>query len=274
MAFNELPKAVVDVYMPQTALITGASSGIGLELGKLIAPDHDQLVITARSEEKLQRLARELENRHDTTVHVVSEDLSQTGSSRRLVQYLASNNLETDVLINNAGYGLLGPFAEQPEEELMRMLQLNMNELTRLTRLLLPGMIKRKRGKILNVASTAAFQPGPFMAAYYASKAYVLSYSQALSEELRDHNIDVTALCPGPTETGFQDRAGMDASPLFKIMPVQDAATVAKAGYRGMQKGKRIVVPGLINKLLVYGSRFMPRRLLTKIVRRMQQSRR
>jgi len=260
--------------MSQTALITGASNGIGLELCKLLAADHNQLVITARSREKLQQLAGQLEDNHGIRVHVITEDLSQTGSSKRLVKHLASNYLEPDLLINNAGFGLLGPFAEQSEDELMRMLQLNMNELTRLTRLVLPGMIRKKRGKILNVASTAAFQPGPFMAAYYASKAYVLSYSQALAEELRDHNINVTALCPGPTETGFQDRAGMDASPLFKIMPVQDAATVAKAGYRGMQKGKRIVVPGLINKLLVYGSRFMPRRLLTKIVRQMQESRR
>jgi len=179
--------------------------------------------------------------------------------------------VQVDVLVNNAGYGTSGPFETTELRTELDLLQVNVVALTHLTKLLLPAMLAAKRGRILNVASTAAFQPGPFMAVYYASKAYVLSFSEALAEELSGTGVTVTTLCPGPVPTGFQARAGVDLKKVVRTPLVMDAAAVARAGYVGLMKGKRLVVPGLGNKLLVQSERFAPRRLVTKIARFLQE---
>lgn len=163
---------------------------------------------------------------------------------------MREKEIEVEVLINNAGFGLYGEFANTDFEEELKMIQVNITALTALTKRIVPDIIKRKRGKILNVASTAAFQPGPLMAVYYASKAYVLSFSEALANELNDYNITVTTLCPGPTKTGFSEQAQLGESILFYRMKVMDVKSVAKMGYRGLMKGKTIVIPGFQNKLL------------------------
>ena len=178
--------------------------------------------------------------------------------------------LPVQVLVNNAGFGGYGPFAEADLASTLQMLQLNVVALTHLTRLFLPGMLERNLGGILNVASIAGFQPGPLMAVYYASKAYVLHFSEALTEELRNTNVRVTALCPGPTITGFEERAGLNASRFFTSRGVMDARAVAEAGYRGFRNGRRIVVPGWRNRLLAQSYRFFPRALIAGLVRRVQ----
>jgi short-subunit dehydrogenase len=177
------------------------------------------------------------------------------------------------VLVNNAGFATYGAFAETALEPELAELQLNVVTLTELAKRLLPGMLERRWGRILNVASTAAFQPGPLMAVYYATKAYVLSFSEALAEELRDSGVSVTALCPGPTASGFQQRAAMEDSKLVAGRKLMDAATVARAGYAAMMAGQRVVIPGLGNRLLAQSYRVSPRRLLTHVVRRMQERR-
>jgi len=255
-----------------TALITGASGGIGLELARLFARDGWSLVLVARRADRLDALAGELRGRFGAPVEVIPADLSVPGAPGEIARALRVRSVAVDVLVNDAGVGVYGPFAATDLEAELGMIQVNVTALTHLTKLLLPGMIRRGRGRLLNVASTAAFQPGPLMAAYYATKAYVLSLSEALSEELEGSGVTVTALCPGPALTGFQAAAGMERSKLFRRIGVLDAVTVAHAGYAGLMKGKRVVVPGLVNKILAQSVRFAPRRLLTAIVRRMQES--
>lgn len=257
---------------PGTVLITGASGGIGLELARLFARDGWNLVLVARRADRLDALAGELRGRFGVSAEVIPADLSVPGAPGEIDAALRAPSIEVDVLVNNAGFGVYGPFAATGLEAELGMIQVNVTSLTHLTKLLLPGMIRRRRGRILNVASTAAFQPGPLMAAYYATKAYVLSFSEALSEELEGSGVIVTALCPGPARTGFQAAAGMQSSKLFRRIGVLDAVTVARAGYAGLMKGKRVVVPGLVNRVLAQSVRFAPRRLLTAIVRRMQES--
>jgi len=248
----------------KTALITGASSGIGLEFSRLLAREGYDLVLVARSEDKLRALARELGRGS-----IVIADLTSSDAPQKIFD--ASGPV--DVLINNAGYGLSGPFAETDLQKELQMIQVNVAALTHLTKLFLRPMLARRSGHILNVASTAAFQPGPLMAVYYASKAYVLSFSEAIADELRGTGVSVTALCPGPTATGFAEVAGMSSSRLFKLMKPMSSAEVARYGVRAMHRGKRVAIPGVTNKLLMQSLRVSPRRLATTIARKLQESR-
>lgn len=254
----------------QTALITGASGGIGEALARRLARGGHDLVLVARTESKLQALADELARRHGVSARAMAHDLADPESPRRLVEQLAAAGLRVDILVNNAGFATYGPFAELDLDGELRMLQVNIVTLTHLTRLLLPGMIARGRGRVLNVASTAAFMPGPLMAVYYASKAFVLSFSEALGNELQGSGVTVTALCPGPTSTGFQARAQMERSRLVSGRKIMDVETVAEAGYAGMLRGRPLVIPGLMNRVQAFLPRLIPRSLLPQIVRNAQ----
>ncbi len=254
----------------KTALITGASSGLGVEFLKLYAADGYDLILVARSEGKLKEIAAGLEKSHSIKAHVLTCDLSEPGSPDTLFAQIEKKGLTVDALVNNAGYGDFGFFTETSLEKELGMMQLNMVSLAHLTKLCLKGMKKRGSGEILNVASTAAFQPGPLMAIYYATKAFVLSFSEALNNELAGTGVKVSALCPGPTETGFVKAAAMEESKLFKQGGVMAADTVARIGYQGVKAGRPVVIPGLRNKVMAQGHRFFPRTLLTSVVRRVQ----
>ncbi len=256
------PKSTIQ----KTALVTGASLGIGLELARLAAKDHGRVILVARSEAKLATLAKELAAAHGTEVHVIAADLSLPGAADRLYNDVVALGLAVDTLVNNAGVGQYGRFLEVDAAADARMLQLNMVALTELTRLFARDMTRTGGGRILNIASTAAFQPGPLMSTYYASKAFVLSFSEALANELKDQGVTVTALCPGPTRSGFQDQAQMQGSRLLRLGMMESAA-VAAIGYRGMLRGKTVVVAGASNAFLVQSLRFMPRCLVTKVSR-------
>lgn len=255
------------------ALVTGGSGGIGLELARCLARDHHEIVVVARREAALAAAAAELRTAGARGVMTVPADLARPDEVERLLTTLHASGLDITILVNNAGFGAAGPFTATPLEDELAMIQLNIATVTHLTRRLLPPMCQRRSGRILNVASTAAFQPGPFMAVYYATKAYVLSFSQALAEELRDSGVTVTALCPGPTATGFAARARLGSTRLFRRGVVMGAAAVAEAGYAGMLRGDRIVVPGTANKLAAQASRLAPRELMTRITRRLNERR-
>lgn len=256
----------------RAALVTGASSGIGLALAELLAAGGSPLVLVARREDRLRRLAAELEQRHGARCAVVPADLSTPDAAVAIADRVAAEGIEVEILVNNAGFGELGRFADCPLSDQLAMIQVNVASLTALTRLFLPGMIARGRGRILNVSSTAAFQPGPFMAVYYATKAYVQSFSEAIAEELEGTGVTVTSLAPGPTETEFQAVAHIQSLP-FVAGRMPDAASVARAGFEGMMRGRRTVVPGFRNKLGAQAHRFLPRRVLTGIIRRFQENR-
>jgi short-subunit dehydrogenase len=256
-----------------TALITGASSGIGLELSRLFAADGHRLVLVARDRGRLESLAGELRSRFGVESLILPRDLADPGAPASIFEELARAGVTVEVLVNNAGCGLLGRFWEGDPARELAMIQVNVAALTHLTRLALPSMVARREGKVLNVASTAAFQPGPLMAVYYATKAYVLSFSEALSKELSGRGVTVTALCPGPTETGFQKAAGMERSRLFRRGLVMDAAAVARAGYRGLLRGKRVVVPGFKNRCMAQAASWAPRPLVLWVSKRLQESR-
>lgn len=254
-----------------TTLITGASSGLGVEFARLSAAEGRDLVLVARSGDKLEAVAADVRSRHGVAVTVLPEDLSDPAGVDRLVTALGERGITIDALINNAGIGKLAPVAETPEADMRSMLALNVDAVTLLTRALLPGMLERGSGRVLNVASTAAFQPGPLMATYYATKAYVLHWSLALADELAGTGVTVTCLCPGPTRTGFQKAAGMLDSPLFKKFHTMDAATVARAGYAAMVRGKPMAVPGLLNKIGAFGTRLLPKTVAARIARKAQE---
>ncbi len=249
--------------MPKpVALVTGASGGIGADLARELARDGYDLVLAARGVEGMQKLASEL----DAQSAVIPADLSKPGAAAQLAKELENRGITIDVLINNAGLGETGPFAESDPSRLSEMLQVNMVALTELTRALLPPMIARKRGGIMLVASTAAFQPGPFMAVYYATKAYVLSLGEALAFELRGTGVTVTTLCPGPTRTNFAHAAGNPNSPLFKRQSmIMSSAEVARIGYRAMKAGRPVVITGFANKLLAMSARYSPHSMVLKI---------
>lgn len=249
----------------ENVLITGASSGIGLELARLFAAAGSDLVLVARREDKLGEIADELRADHDITVRVLPADLSQPAAAVAIYEVLDGAGIDIDILVNNAGFGARGPMVELSIARQLQMMQVNMTTLVELTRRLLPGMLQRGWGGILNVASTAAFQPGPYMAVYYASKAFVLSFSEGLAGELSDTEVHVTCLAPGPVATGFGAVAGVEDTLLFKT-GVLDASKVAWAGYRGLRRGKTLVVPGLRNKLTSMAVRFVPRSWLRKIL--------
>jgi short-subunit dehydrogenase len=250
-------------------LVTGASSGIGAELARAFAERGRALVLTARRRERLDALATELRQRHGVAVEVFVADLAQADGPEALMGAVAARGIALDTLVNNAGFGLVGRFAELPAEGQLEMLALNIVAPTKLCRLVLPELIARRAGGILNVASTAAFQAGPNMAVYYASKAYVLSLSEALHEEARRHGVKVTALCPGPTLTEFQERAGMRLGRFLKLGLVS-AAEVARAGVRGFEAGRAVVVPGVGNRLGAVGAQLLPRFVARGIAARLQ----
>jgi uncharacterized protein len=250
-----------------TALITGASGGIGYELAKLLANDHHNLVLVARNGPRLMQVADELQRQFGITVKTFALDLTEPVAPQSLFAHLQSAGIAVDILVNNAGYGRYGEFADVPREESLGQIQLNVTALTELTKLFLGPMLDRRSGKIMNVASTAGFQPGPLMAVYYATKAYVISFSEAIANELADKGITVTCLCPGATETGFAGRAGNDATRLFKNLRPMDAKVVARAGYRGLLKGKTLVIPGFRNWLVAESIRVSPRKMATAVSR-------
>ncbi|HLY17200.1 MAG TPA: SDR family oxidoreductase [Bryobacteraceae bacterium] len=252
-----------------TALITGASAGIGVELARLFAAHKHDLVLVARSADKLQALSDELARTHGIQARALAADLADPGTPPRLYQAIADQGVSIDVLVNNAGFGARGAYAEIDYAVEERMIQVNITAPAHLTRLFLPGMVARHSGKILNVASTAAYVPGPFMAVYYASKAFVLSFSEALAEENLGTGVTVTALVPGPTETNFFAAAGSQDSALFRSGTMMDAATVARIGYDGLMAGKRVAVAGLSNRLTIFSTRLAPRTMLAKITRRL-----
>lgn len=258
--------------MAKLALVTGASEGIGFELCKLLARDGYSIVLTARNKEQLERRVEQLKQ-HAIETHIIVEDLSVPDACERIVEQLAAKNLQVDVLINNAGFANYGNFAENSLEKEMALLQVNIVALTKLTKLLLPSMIKNKNGKIMNLASMAAFVAGPQMAVYYASKAYVLSFSQGLACELEGTGVTVTAVCPGATATEFQERAGLGRSKLFSKVKPMDSTTVSEIGYRGMMNGETIVITGALNKLMAFSTRLFPRSMATRLVKRIQASR-
>jgi short-subunit dehydrogenase len=251
----------------ETVLITGASGGIGYELTKLFGRNHYNLVLVARSGEKLAQLAGELQTQYGVTVKTIPLDLAAPPAAKFLFDQLQRERVEVDILVNNAGYGGFGDFAVMPEEEILGQIDLNIRVLTHLTRLFLPSMVVRGRGRIMNVASTAAFQAGPLMAVYYATKAYVLSFSEAIANELRNSGVTVTCFCPGATHTGFAKRAGTEGSRLFKTLGAMKADKVALDGYRALMEGRTVAISGVHNWLVAESTRFAPRRMVTAISR-------
>jgi len=250
----------------ETVLITGASSGIGRELAHCFAGGGSDVVLVARRGDRLRELAQELTSRYNVKAHVLPKDLSLPDAAREIEDELRRAGIRVDVLVNNAGFGDWGTVSALELERQMKMVQVNVGAVTELTRRFLPGMIERRRGGILNVASAAAFQPGPLMSVYYATKAYVLHFSEGLAEELDGTGVSVTCLCPGPTITEFGADAHMEGTLLFRMggMP---AARVARAGYDGYRAGRVIVVPGLRNKLSAFSVRTGPRSVVRKIVK-------
>lgn len=256
-----------------TALVTGASSGIGLELAKVLASNGHDVVLTARNADALEALAGVVEGKYGTKATVIALDLAEPGAPRSLFASLTEQRVQIDILVNNAGFGLGGPFAETEITREIEMIDLNITALTHLTKLCLAPMLARRSGRIMNVASTAGFQPGPLMSVYYASKAYVISFSEALAEELRETGITVTTLCPGPTATNFASVAGLKNSRLFRMGGVAPADEVAEFAYEAMMAGKRIAIPGMKNKIIAQGNRIVPRMLATRLAKFVQENR-
>ncbi len=245
------------------ALITGASGGIGLDFANIMAQDGLNLVVVARSQDKLQKLKSELEKKHSIQVKVLVKDLSKPESPSEIHSELDKENIFINVLVNNAGFGNYGAFYKSDLNKELNMIQVNITSLTHLSRLFIEPMVKKGEGKVLNVASAAAFQPGPGMANYFAGKAYVLHFSEALRNELMGTGVTVTCLCPGPTQTEFFKNARMGDSGMASRK--MDSLKVAKIGYNALKKGKTIVIPGLFYKLLAFSVRTAPRRMVAKI---------
>jgi short-subunit dehydrogenase len=254
-----------------TTLITGASSGIGLELAHKFAADGDDVVLVARSEEKLHQLAAELTDTYQVTATVIASDLAKQNAVEELCGKLIEQSIRVDNLVNNAGFGALGNFAQLSAERQTNMIMVNIVALTQLSRQLLPAMIERNRGGILNVGSIAGYQAGPHMTVYYATKAFVMSFTEGLREELRETNLHVTLLAPGATETGFGEDSGMGKLDIFssQAMPAKE---VADAGYRGYRANEDVVIPGWKNRLMATTTSFLPRSITRKLVGKMQNA--
>lgn len=251
-------------------MITGSSNGIGYELAKIHAEKGDNLILVARRKEILDEFKLELEEKYKVDIYTIGKDLSLPGAALEVYDELKKQSIPVDYLINNAGIGDFGFFAESDWHKQEKMINLNVVTLTHLTRLLLPDMIKKGMGKIMNVASTASFQPGPTMSVYFATKAYVLSFSEAVNNEVREKGITVTALCPGSTESGFHS-AAIDGRKQLKERNMPTARAVAEFGHKAMMKGKAIAIPGMKNTLMATLVRFFPRALIVKAVRRIQE---
>lgn len=256
--------------MKKVALITGASSGIGMELAKIHASQGGDLVLVARSEDKLSRLKAELEKHYQVEVITITKDLSKKEAPQQIFDQLQQQSIQVEYLINNAGFGDYGFFHETNWEKEEQMIDLNMKSLTYLTKLFLPEMVKRRAGRIMNVASTAAFQPGPLMAIYYATKHYVLAFSEAIANEVKEYGVTVTTLCPGPTESGFQSAAAMEDSKLVNNVKMPSSAEVAQYAYQSMMKGKVVAIHGAANSIMAKSVGFLPRNLVTNMVRKLQ----
>jgi uncharacterized protein len=251
--------------MYQTVLITGASSGIGLELATIFVAQNYKVVLVARSADKLLAF----EKAHKNVVSI-AQDLSMPNAAQILYDSLQTKNINIDILVNNAGFGDFGMFADSNWSKQEQMIHLNITTLTQLTHLCLPYMIANKNGKVLNVASTAAFQPGPTMSVYYATKAYVLHFSEAIANELENTGVTVTALCPGATASGFQSAADMHDSKLVKGKKLPTSKDVAEYGYSSLMAGKRVAIHGTLNYILANANRLTPRNVVVKLVRMMQ----
>ncbi len=245
--------------MRKVALVTGASAGLGAEFARQLSRRGHSLVLAARRKDRIETLASELGN-----ARAVAIDLSEPGAAAKLMADLDAAGEHVEVLVNNAGFGLIGRFAQLDPKRLRQMIDLNVATLTDLCRLVAPGLIKRRSGGIINVASTAAFQPGPNMAVYFATKAYVLSFTEALHEELKPHGVKVSCLCPGPTRTEFGEVAGFNGNDTFERV-VMEAPEVVAAGLDGLDRNHAVVVPGLINKVTAASTRFAPRSIVRKI---------
>jgi hypothetical protein len=267
LEINKAAAGNMNTLINETVLITGASSGIGLELAKCFAADGCRLVLVARNTEALQSLAAELQQTHKIETLVLTADLSLSETPARIFKELQGRGIMVDVLVNNAGFGALGAFAELPLKRQLEMLQVNITALTELTGLFLSGMIQRRRGGILNVSSVAGFEPGPGMAIYHSTKAYVLSFTEALAEELIGTNVVVTALCPGPTATNFGDVSNFQKERRLKKIPKMSAEKVAQYGHHAFRKSRVLAVPGLSNHLLVLLVKILPRRYVRKIAK-------
>jgi uncharacterized protein len=254
----------------QTALVTGASAGIGVDLAECFARDGYDLILTARSQDALKDVAARLADKYKVKAATIALDLGALGAGRALADKIAAQGLAVDVLVNNAGYGIAGALDGSDAKEELGMIDLNVRALTELTHIYWPGMLKARRGGVLNVASTAAFQPGPLMAVYYASKAFVLSFSEALWKEAEGTGVHVSCLCPGPTASKFRERAGTGKTRLSRVGTPMSAASVARMGYRGFQKNTRVVITGLRNKVLARLAPFLPRRTLLSTVYNLQ----
>ena len=253
-----------------TALITGASSGIGLELAKVHASKGGDLVLVARNKSKLDELKTEIEKQYKVSVYAIGKDLSAKNSAQEVYEETINQRIQIDYLINNAGFGDYGMFTDTDWNKEEQMINLNITTLTQFTKLFLREMVKRGNGKIMNVASTAAFQSGPTMAVYFATKAYVLSFSEAVNNEVCDQGITITTLCPGATESGFQAAAAMEESNLVKGKKLPTSKEVAEYGYTSMLKGKTVAIHGFMNWILANSVRFTPRALVVKITRKLQ----
>ena len=251
----------------ERALITGGSVGIGAALAEVFAQHGHDLILVSRSLDKLETRADDIRKKFGVNVVSVPADLADPHGARQVHEAVLDRRLDVHLLVNNAGVGLYGKFAKTDLDAELKMIQLNATSVVDLTKRFLPAMIERRSGRILNVASTAAFVPGPWMSIYYASKAFVLSFSEAIDYELKPHGVTVTTLCPGPTESEFKVRAGSKRSRLFEAY-VMDAPTVARAGYDAMMNGKTVAIPGLRNKLIPVVARAMPRPLMTKLSHR------
>ncbi len=253
-----------------TALITGASSGIGLELARTFARKGHNLVVVARDQVRLEQLAGELEAQHGITVKVLVKDLSSPSAAREIYETLKDDSITVDILVNNAGLIVYGNFHQTDWEKETRMIQVNLLTLTALAKLFVPDMVARGYGRILNIGSNGSFAPSPLNAVYSATKAYVLSFSEAIAEELAGTGVTVTALCPGATRTALQERAQMDDVRLLG-WGVMEAAEVARTGYRSLMAGQRVVVPGFYNQIQVFFIRFLPRSMVVKMAKALLQ---
>jgi len=257
--------------MNKTALITGASGGIGIEFARILAENKNNLIIVARSINKLNDLKRELEDKHNISIFSICKDLSHPDAAKEVYDELKEKGISIDYLINNAGFGDFGFFAESDWIKQEQMINVNVIALAYFTRLFLPDMICRRSGKILNVASTASFQPGPMMSVYFATKAFVLNFSQAIDNEVREHGITVTALCPGSTKSSFHNVAAKKGTTPPERNNIPSAREVAEYGYRAMMEGKSVAIHGFKNSLLANLVRLGPRSLVVKFARRTQE---
>ena len=261
----------------KTVLITGASSGIGYELARVYAENGHNLVVVARRREKLEDLKKEIEKNisDKVMVTVIKKDLAKKNAPRELFDEIKKKKIYVDILINNAGFGMYGKFSELTQEEMEKnsnLIDLNIKALVELTKLYLDEFVKKDRGQILNVASTAAFLPGPLMANYYASKSYVLSFTEALREEMKKTGIKICTLCPGPTLTEFEKSSNADKKGLFSSLKLMTAEKVARKAYKDFEKGENIIIPGILNKILVYAIKILPGKLLTFISMKIQET--